>query len=71
MRFGYSWLISVDIFNRLASAVRFITVIDVILVLLGLLGSFGLVLCQSDISCAVLTLRLSFFPDVIVIPWCD
>ena len=35
--------------------------ISVILMLLGLLGLLGLVLCQSDISCAVLTLRLSCF----------
>ena len=61
MRFSYSWLISAVIANRVASAVRFMTVIDVILVLLGLLGLFGLVLRQSNISSPVITLLWLFF----------
>jgi hypothetical protein len=36
--------------------------ISVILMLLGLLGAFGFVWCQSDISSAVITLRVTFSP---------
>jgi hypothetical protein len=43
--------------------------ISVILMLLGLLEFFGLVFRQSGISSAVITLRLSFPPNLIVIPW--
>ncbi len=43
--------------------------ISVMLMLLGLLGLFGFVWCQSDISSALITLRVTFSPDLIVIPF--
>jgi hypothetical protein len=44
---------------------------SVMLMLLGLLGLLGFVWCQSDISSAVITRRVTFSPKLIVIPWCD
>ena len=43
--------------------------ISVILMLRGLLGLLGFAWCQCDISCAVITLRVTFSPDLIVIPF--
>ena len=53
--------------------VRFVMTISVMLMLLGLLGLLGFVWCQSDISSAVITLRVTFSPrlDRDSIPWCD
>ena len=47
---------------RVLRVVRIVMTISVILMLRGLLGLLGFAWCQCDISCAVITLRVTFSP---------